>query len=43
MSEKDKERSIRLLILAIHDFAREYPEDREENIDFVCRLANKIG
>jgi len=43
MSEKDKERSIRLLILAIHDFAREYPEDREENIDFVCRLANKVG
>jgi hypothetical protein len=42
MSEKDKERFIRLLILAIHDFAREYPEDREENIDFVCRLANKI-
>lgn len=42
MSEKDKERSIRLLILAMHDFARKYPEDREENIDFICRLANKI-
>jgi len=42
MSEKDKERSIRLLILAMHDFSREYPEDREENIDFICRLADKI-
>jgi AcrR family transcriptional regulator len=42
MSENDKERFIRLLILAIHDFAREFPGDREGNIDFICRLVNKI-
>jgi AcrR family transcriptional regulator len=41
--ERDKDRTIRLILLTMHDFAREYPEDREGNIDFVCRLANKIG
>ena len=42
ISERDKDRTIRLLLLAMHDFAREFPEDKEGNIAFICRLADKI-
>jgi AcrR family transcriptional regulator len=40
--EKDKERTIRLLIMSIYDFAQEFPREREENIDFICRLIDKL-
>ncbi|MDD5015004.1 MAG: TetR/AcrR family transcriptional regulator [Atribacterota bacterium] len=42
ISEKDKDRAIRLLLIAIHDFSREFPEDQVENIAFICKLAEKI-
>lgn len=42
ISEKDQYRMMRLLFLAMHDFAREFPDDREGNIDFICRLTDKI-
>ena len=40
--DKDKDRTIRMLLLAMHDFAREYPDDREGNIEFFCRLRERI-
>ncbi len=40
--DKDKDRTIRLLIMAIYDFAQEFPEEKEENIHFLCRLVDKI-
>jgi len=40
--DKDKDRVIRLLILAIYDFAQEFPDDKEGNIDFISRLIEKI-
>ena len=39
---KDRDRVIRLLILTILDFALEFPEDKEGNIDFICRLVEKM-
>lgn len=42
LSSKKEERVIRLLFLAIIDFAREFPEEREENITFVSNLIKKI-
>lgn len=42
LSNKDKERVIRVLILAMHDFAQEFPEDKEGNINFICQLIDKI-
>ena len=42
ISKKDKDRTIRLLLLAIHDFSREFPEDQAGNIAFICKLAEKI-
>jgi len=40
--DKDKDRVIRLMILAIHDFEQEFPDDKEGNIDFISRLIEKI-
>jgi len=40
--DKDKDRVIRLMILAIHDFAQEFPDDKEGNIEFISRLVEKI-
>jgi AcrR family transcriptional regulator len=40
--DKDKDRFTRLLILAIHDFAREFPDDKEGNINFICQLVKRI-
>lgn len=40
--ERDEERTTRLLLLAINDFSREFPDDREGNIAFICRLVEKI-
>ncbi|MDD4363497.1 MAG: TetR/AcrR family transcriptional regulator [Atribacterota bacterium] len=40
---KEKERLVRLLIVATHDFAREFPADKEENINFISKLIEKIG
>lgn len=34
-TEKQEERYLRLLLLAIIDFAREFPEEREENINII--------
>ncbi len=42
VAEKDKDRRIRLLLLAVKDFSQEFPEDREGNIAFICRLAEKM-
>jgi AcrR family transcriptional regulator len=42
LSNKDKERVIRVLILSLHDFAQEFPEDKEDNINFICQLIDKI-
>jgi AcrR family transcriptional regulator len=39
--DRDKDRTIRMLLLAIHDFSREYPDDREGNIEFFCRLIRR--
>ncbi|KQC09115.1 MAG: hypothetical protein APR54_13125 [Candidatus Cloacimonas sp. SDB] len=41
-NDRDKDRTIRLLLLAVHDFAQEYPDDREGNIDFFCRLGERM-
>ena len=38
----DRDRAIRLLIMAIFDFTKEFPEEKEENIDFIHRLVDKI-
>jgi len=40
--DRDKDRTIRMLFLAMHDFAREYPDDREGNIEYFCRLREII-
>ncbi|MDD3656403.1 MAG: TetR/AcrR family transcriptional regulator [Atribacterota bacterium] len=40
--DKDKDRTIRLLIMAIYDFAQEFPDEQEDNINFICRLVDKI-
>jgi len=40
--DKDKDRVIRLMILSIHDFAQEFPDDKEGNIEFISRLIEKI-
>jgi len=40
--DRDKDRTIRMLLLAMHDFAREYPDDREGNIEYFCRLREII-
>jgi hypothetical protein len=40
--DRDKDRVIRLLILAIYDFAQEFPDDKQGNIDFISRLIQKI-
>jgi len=40
--DRDKDRVIRLLILTIYDFAQEFPEDKEGNIDFISRVISKI-
>lgn len=42
-TEKQEERILRLLLLAIIDFAREYPEEREENINFIIILLDRIA
>ncbi|MFZ2331353.1 MAG: TetR/AcrR family transcriptional regulator [Atribacterota bacterium] len=40
--DRDKERTIRLLITSIYDFAQEFPTEKEENINFICRLIDKL-
>lgn len=40
--DRDKDRAIRLLIMTIYDFAQEFPKEKEENINFICRLIDKI-
>jgi AcrR family transcriptional regulator len=40
--DKDKDRVIRLIILAIHDFTQEFPDDKEENIEFISKVIQKI-
>jgi AcrR family transcriptional regulator len=40
--DKDKDRVIRLIIITIHDFAQEFPDDKEGNIEFISRLIEKI-
>jgi len=42
ISEKTEERIIRLLLLTIIDFAKEFPEEREENINFISNTINTI-
>ncbi len=42
ISDKDKERLIRLLILSMHDFAQEFPDDNEGNINFIYQLIDKL-
>lgn len=42
ISEENKNRAIRLLLLAVNDFSREFPNDRDNNIEFICRLTEKI-
>lgn len=39
---ENEQRVIRLILLAVIDFAREFPEEREENIAFIKSLIKKI-
>jgi len=40
--KKNEERITRIILLAIIDFAREFPDYREENIAFINRLIKTI-
>lgn len=42
ISNSDRDRVIRVLITSIFDFIKEFPEEKEENIDFIHRLVDKI-
>ena len=41
-SQNNEKRIIRLILLAIIDFAREFPGERDENIAFINSLIKKI-
>jgi hypothetical protein len=38
----DQERLVRIILLAIINLSREYPEEREANILFISNLINKL-
>lgn len=42
IADKDKDRVIRLLMITLYDFTQEFPEEKEQNIDFICRLVEKL-
>jgi len=42
VQDKYKDRFIRLILLSIYDFSIEFPDDEEGNIDFICKLIEKL-